>query len=308
MLVVAAVSKTFSVEFDRRVSPRPIEGSTQITSLHIFSNKQFSGDLSHPISLVIRDSKHCATLYELNNSAMSTNFASCLRDTARAFFLSNVREGMTFNEIEKFMLDECNSPNRKIQIRRPLESIQIQSVMAEHNFKSGQDALAQISVPVLRMEYDKLGFLCQAVIHEIWAKPAISKVDAGAISWWQFTTDLHAALSLHQEVGQKVPRHTRISEKLRDQVEDTLYTKYGKDPRLTRKTGRTIFHRKERNGGQYPCNFEQRKISFDEARKREICVRCSKPWSKGHRCNGRNVRDRVYQRLTDGERYTHVIS
>ena len=88
-------------------------------------------------------------------------------------------------------------------------------------------------------------------MREIWAKPAISQIDSGGISWYQFTTDLKVALSLHQDVEQKVPRYTYISEKLRNQIEDTLYTRYTKDPRLAQKTGGTISHRKERKGGQY---------------------------------------------------------
>lgn len=37
-------------------------------------------------------------------------------------------------------------------------------------------------------------------------------------------------------------------------------------------------------------------------------MKCREPLTKVHRCNGRKVRENVYERLTDGVHYTHVIS
>ena len=79
------------------------------------ANKQFSGGLTESITLVIHDYKLFSTLYNLDDSAMATNFASCLRDPARVFFLSKVKQGSDFNEIENFMLAEYNSRSRQIK-------------------------------------------------------------------------------------------------------------------------------------------------------------------------------------------------
>ncbi len=77
-----------------------------------FSKKPFSGDLKESITLSIRDYRHCATMYNLDDSAIATNFACALADPARNFFLENVQSGMTFEEIESFMLAEFNSSSR----------------------------------------------------------------------------------------------------------------------------------------------------------------------------------------------------
>lgn len=210
-----------------------------------FANKQFSGDLSQSITLVIQDYKHSATLCNLDESVMATNFTSCLRDPARAFFLSKVYEGQSFNEIEDFMLAEYNSRSRQIQIRKKLESIQLKSIMAERNIQTEQDALNEIiklintlvpqCPPAFRSDENKINFLRQAVVCEIWAKSAISEVDAEGVSWFQFTTDLHEAISLHREVEQETAYWTQVSEQLRKEIENTLFTRYGRDPRKTQK-------------------------------------------------------------------------
>ena len=175
-----------------------------------FSSKQFSGHISQSIALTFRDYYHCALLYNLDDASMATNFASALADPARAYFLSNVQPGMSFSEIEKLMNAEYNSNSRQIQFHRLFASLRIDEIKEEKNLSSHQETLKDIiqtidklvpqCPPTFRSGDNKINFLRKAVIGQEWAKLAIANVDSGDVSWGQFTTNLHAAMSLRKEM------------------------------------------------------------------------------------------------------------
>lgn len=79
-----------------------------------FSNKRFSGDIKQSIAVIFRDYRHCEAMCDVDDAAMSTNFASALNDPARAFILSNVHTGMSFNAIQTLIMAELNRNSRQI--------------------------------------------------------------------------------------------------------------------------------------------------------------------------------------------------
>lgn len=141
-----------------------------------FYNKRFSGDPSQSITLTLHDYRQCAVLYELDDRAMATKFTATLEDPARAFFLSNFKQGMSYQDIEKFMPAEYYSNNRQLQVRRKLESLRIKQVMEEKNLNSADEAMRYIinfidtlvpqCPPTFRNDENKICFLLQAVVKE----------------------------------------------------------------------------------------------------------------------------------------------
>ena len=291
-----------------------------------FVNKQFNGGISQSIALTIRDYRHSAILYDLDEAAMGKNFSSCLSDPARSFFLSNVKHGMTFSEIEYFMIAKYNSNSRQLQVRRKLEALKISSITAEKAISSKHHALTDAintidtlvpqCLPAFRADGHKISFLRQAVLQNSWSINPIVKVDAGGVSWRQFTTGLRAALSLHNEVDDSAhsPAHHSMQE---DGVsQQTFFTRYGRDPRYIRKHeqhNQSLPNPKKLNN--HPGNSRSRSehqhdqnMTFAEAPRRSICFRCSKPWESGRQCEVRGVRELVYNRMKKGNHHTHIIS
>lgn len=37
-------------------------------------------------------------------------------------------------------------------------------------------------------------------------------------------------------------------------------------------------------------------------------MKCAKPWQSGHSCDGKGIRERVFNRLRSGDHHTHVNS
>lgn len=48
-------------------------------------------------------------------------------------------------------------------------------------------------------------------------------------------------------------------------------------------------------------------LTFEEGRKRKLCMKCAVPWVPGHHCAGRNIRNHVYNRIRQGHHHTHII-
>ena len=278
-----------------------------------FSGKQFSGDLSQSIDLTLRDYHHCAILYELDQRAMTTNFSSALKDTAREFFTANIKTGMTFGDVEKLMKAEYNSTSRQLQVRRKLESLRITSIMQDNGYPSEEKALkfaintinslVPQCPPAFRSERNKFSFLRQSVIRRPWARSAITKVDAGGVTWREFTTDLHSALSLHREIDEDLPTPAthHLSEDEARTLE-TFLTRYSRHPKDIRKRDTQRAPNRPGNSSKYGTS-----MSFDEARRLNLCIRCNQPWKASHRCSGRGVRDYVYDRMKKGDHHTHII-
>jgi len=217
--------------------------SNSITS-H-FYKKQFSGALTQSIAVTLRDYRHASGLYKLDDTCMANNFALALEDPAKDFFLSTVQPGMSFEDISKLMLAEYNSNSRQIQVRRMLDTMRIDTYMAEKELTSEQAALTDMITtidsmvpqcpPAFRSDANKISFLRQAIIKQPWATHAVTKVDAGDVTWRQFTTDLHAALSLRREIDPGSDIRPHYTEADIDREARVFITKYGRDPRYTRK-------------------------------------------------------------------------
>lgn len=122
--------------------------------------KCFTGALTQSIAVTLRDFRHAFPLYELDESSMVTNFALALGDPSKDFFLTAKQAGMSFEDVAIFMLPECNSNSRQIQVRRMLDTMRIDLFMATH---------------------------------------AVTKVYAGDVSWRQLKTALHAVISLSMQ-------------------------------------------------------------------------------------------------------------
>lgn len=91
-------------------------------------------------------------------------------------------------------------------------------------------------------------------------------------------------------------------------------TKYGRDPCDTRKynprnTRRPYNrHRQDRPAPPRGISSGNTVLSFDEARKRGLCMRCHEEWTPGHRCNGQFVRNQVRNRMRSGHHAIHVMA
>ena len=81
----------------------------------------------------------------------------------------------------------------------------------------------------------KISFLKQTVLQNSCSIDSIAKVDAGVISWRQFTTDLHAALSLHNEFDDSAHSSTHHSMQEDGVSRETFLTRSGRDSRHVRK-------------------------------------------------------------------------
>lgn len=151
----------------------------------------------------------------------STDSYASLTTKAAAWKLySNLcQPGMSYEDISKFLLAQYNSNSRQIQVRRMLDTMRINTFMSEKGITSEQEALTTMissidfmvpqCPPAFRANANKIRFLRQAIIRQSWATHAVTKVDAGGVSWRQFTTDLHASLSLRREV-EPTPRTLRM--------------------------------------------------------------------------------------------------
>jgi len=281
-----------------------------------FSQKEFSGALTESIEQTLRNYRYAATLYKLDDASMATNFGIALKDRAKTFFISTVQPGMSFEDISKFMLAEYNSNSRQIQIRRMLDTMRIGTFKTEKGLTSDEEALREMistidsmvpqCPPAFRQDENKISFLRQAIIKESWATNAVTKVDAGNVSWSQFTTDLHAALSLRREIEPAPSNRTFYSESDFEEAAEIFMTRYGRDPRAARKF-------KPRN--QRPAYSRHREaprerdpLSFEDARRLGLCKRCHKDWTPGHRCQGQGIRDHVRNRIRNGDHATHVMA
>lgn len=290
-----------------------------------FINKQLSGDIMESIATTIRDYKHCAMMYKLDDAAMATNFTSSLVDPARTFFLDNIKTGMSFNDIEAMMLDECNSNSRQIHVRRKLESLRIDKLRIDRSLATEVEALTTLVneidtlVPQCPSDFcndaNKINFLRGAIIHRPWAINAIAKVDAGELTWRQFTTNLHSALSLHNEVHEQQDHSTHYTKNDVEKILDTFMTRYCRDPRQTSKhrhsfnTPRNRVHPSARVAHNDSTSLQEGvPMTFEEAKRHGICFICRKPWKAGHKCDRLNFRENVYSRIREKQNYTHIVS
>jgi len=289
-----------------------------------FYKKKFTGALTESIAVTLRDYRHASGLYKLDDACMADNFGLALEDPAKDFFLSTVQPGMSFEDISAFMIAEYNSNSRQIQVRRMLDTMRIDTFMAEKGITSEQAALTDMistidsmvpqCPPAFRSDANKISFLRQALIKQPWATHAITKVDAGDVTWRQFTTDLHAALSLRREVHPVSDTHSHFTESDIDREARIFMTKYGRDPRYTRKydyrESRRSYNqpRQDRSQPERAAPADRDSLSFEEARKLGLCKRCRKDWTPGHRCNGQSIRDHVKSRMRRGDHATHVMA
>jgi len=197
---------------------------------------------------MLRNYRYAAKLYQLDDASMATNFAVALKEPAKDFFLSTVKDGMSFDDISTFMLAEYNSNSRQIQVRRML----------------------------------------------------------GDVSWRQFTTDLHAALTLRREREPAPADATFYSGPDIEEAAQIFMTRYGRDPRATRKFNPR--NQRPAYNSQRDAHRDREPLSFEEARKRGLCKRCHQDWTPGHRCDGKGIRDHVKSRMRRGDHITHVVA
>jgi len=188
------------------------------------------------------------------------------------------------------MIAEYNSNSRQIQVRRMLDTMRIDAFMAEKGLTSEQAALTDMistidsmvpqCPPAFRSDANKISFLRQAIIKQPWATHAVTKVDAGDVTWRQFTTDLHAALSLRREIDPGSDIRTHVTEADIDRKARVFMTKYGRDPRYTRKHDyrdtRPPYNRprQDRSLPERAEPVDRDSLSFEEARRLGLCKRC----------------------------------
>jgi len=141
-----------------------------------------SNFITSHFAVTLRDYRHASGLYKLDDDCMANNFALALEDPAKDFFLSTVQPGMSFEDISELMLAEYNSNSRQIQVRRMLDTMRIDTFMAEKGITSEQAALTDMistidsmvpqCPPAFRADANKISFLRQAIIKQPWATHA----------------------------------------------------------------------------------------------------------------------------------------
>ena len=82
--------------------------------------------------------------YRLTGRQGTEFVVKILSDDQRTFSLTNVRLGMSFYDIKRFMLEEYNSNARQIQVSRMLRSLRIDTFMQEHQIRSTDAALKRM--------------------------------------------------------------------------------------------------------------------------------------------------------------------
>ncbi len=83
---------------------------------------------------------------------------------------------------------------------------------------------------VFRSDENKITFLRKA-INEPWSAHPTIKVDAGAVKWRTFTTDMHAALSLSHEVSEQSSIATNYAANDLLESLETFMARYGRSPK-----------------------------------------------------------------------------
>ena len=183
--------------------------------------------------------------------------------------------------------------------------------MTEHGITSPSQALTKIvshidklspqCPPDFRQDAHKLSFLRAAVIGKPWAKVPITKADSGGISWNEFVTDLHAAISLETEMNtfgapSSIHHANSYDEKA---YEDIHYGRYGRNPRFVRKHPPRNYQSNDTRRST-PVDNQPGLMSLREARERGLCRRCLKPYSKGHTCDKSRIRENIFDRMRRG--------
>ena len=102
-----------------------------------------------------------------------------------------------------------------------LEGLRLNAILSEKGYSSPQEALTHFIEMIdtlvpqcpegFRSDQNNIRFLRHAVLNESSSILPIAKVDTGTIDWHQFTTDLHAAISLVRERKPAAADHTHHS-------------------------------------------------------------------------------------------------
>lgn len=81
----------------------------------LFKDTRFTGELKESIELTSRDYTVCALQHRLTASQKAEYFVKILDGLARTFFFNNASEDLSYDNIEKLMLDEYNRNARQLQ-------------------------------------------------------------------------------------------------------------------------------------------------------------------------------------------------
>ena len=131
-----------------------------------------------------------------------------------------------------------------------------------------------------------------------------------------FVTALHESLQIEQEFASTADNHPIhiMSTPAELPATSAYYQRYGRDPKQfqppskPRGTSARTFTPRRTYAPAGHTTRSAEALTFDEARRRNICLKCRAAWKPGHRCSPGSVRDNYSQRIANGERAVHLVS
>ena len=202
---------------------------------------------------------------------------------------------MTFEQLEKMMVDEFDNNARQLTIYAELESITIEKVMEDANttdFDAGLTKLVEkinLLFPhcpeTFRNESQKRRFLRNAVIRQPWSEQAISRMTSSNLSLNDLVTALREQILLAEERS------------LLGRPSSTLYQRYGRNPKYL-----------GRGPAQNRRLRPRTKNTLGRDGKRMLFRLCGSDEHLARNCPIGTFRSRICQRVQDRAPAVHVLS
>ena len=198
-------------------------------------------------------------------------------------------------------MEEKDITTPSIGLTKIVEHINILTPQCPRDFRS--DAL-------------KTRYLRAAVKGLPWAKTPVSHITTSKYTFNMFVTALRESLQIEQEFASTANNHPThiMSTPAELPAISAYYQRYGRDPKQfqppskPRGTPARTFTPSKKYAPAGHTNRNAEAFTFDEARRRNICLKCRAAWKPGHRCSPGSVRDNYRQRIANGERAVHLVS
>ena len=276
-----------------------------------FKGRKFTGDSLQSIQESIRDYNILSFQLGLSEEMKAKFFICIFEDAAKSHFISNVREEMSYAEIEKIMRAEFESDARRLEVHMTIRSLRIESAVSQNeDVTNDSESLNWLVMRINRLtpqfpegfrsEENKMQFLRDAVIGREWASQAISQITTSKYSFSGFVSALREVLQYSEELR----RHKRVSSpSFGKDFGPLLYQQYGQPPRSVSKfKPRLSQHNAPRRMGILP-----RRNSLDRSGKRMRCHLCGSD-SHLQRFHSEAIKQENRHRLASRENSIHIIS
>lgn len=300
---------------EMEIDNRAIDSRTLSAVITTISHNKFSGQLEESINLSFTMFNLACKKFNVPESEKVDLLTYAFSGAARNHYILQKSKCKNFFEAEAMMKRTYNSAARQLQVVRSLEQLRYRKYVNENEIKDASEGLKSIVeriellIPLTPSDYHfeshKISFLKRAIVDQPWAKEPVKNIHALNYDFESFVTALHDSIQGEQELqsarleGQAESLINHVRNKTKDnkthlighddrdeEVSNTLLGHFGRNPKYLNRDR----HRQQRQRDYGPCR------------------RCNAPWKPGHRCNNREIRNRVRDRFKNGDSHVHIIS